>query len=267
MILKDKNGLVLKDKSSNKILNVRVLRPPTDCILLDYFKDGYRFGVEPTGDAPTLYGVSDTDTYNLSYFDHGRFGDSFPSAKFDGTGSNSNYEYEILNYPTLQEFTIEMLLRFDVIAQNYRSAFRIYYGTDEGYHGYFRMDRTGWYGDSISYGRNDRLGTYKWTSGPSIYTNIDGAREWIGWHHVAITIKDQTVYLFIDGKLKATNDVIEPRPNNRNGRIKLQFHPFSYDTNQGSKAGYYQIAQLAVWNTAKYTAEFTPSRTLIIDSD
>ena len=248
---------------------VRTPQLPGNCILLDYFIDGYRFGTSPTGDAPTsIKTILDTDTYNLSYFNNNIFPNGFPAAEFNGTSSNSTLKYTIDNY-TSEEFTIECLIRYDVGDQNYRSSYRIYYGDANTDFGYFRVDRCGWYGDSYAYARNNKSGTYQWDGS---YTNpakfIDGSRNWIGWHHVAISLLEETVYIFIDGTLCKTADAIACKlvPSLTPPlHLRIEFSPYSYDTNGGNKAGLYQIAQFAVWDKARYTESFNVSKDLILN--
>ena len=254
---------VILTHGANSLANVNptpVL--PEHCLLLDYFADGYSFIADnPTGTRPTaIVDVKDTDTYNLSYFDYStRFPNGFPAALFDGTSSDTDYVCTALGSLDNHELTFEYLVRHiygSTYSSNYRSTVTLHYPF-----GQFRCDDCNDTG--MGAGINDSAGTYRWRGTYLIPTSgfIDGAYQWYGWHHVAVCIKNQQMQAFVDGKEVTNWSMQDPT-----GTPTLNYRPFEWDTNNWSaKVGCYQITQVAIWDYARWTSNFTVPTKLIID--
>lgn len=82
-------------------------------LVLDYFADGYRFGIKPTGSDRTSVEYSkDTDANNLDYFNHSKtFPDGIPYGVFNGK-VNESLVYDFSEYVSDTDIvTVEFMLR------------------------------------------------------------------------------------------------------------------------------------------------------------
>lgn len=234
---------------------------PEHCILLDYFQEGYRFGENTSQVVPSsILSVRDTDTYNLSYFNHS-FSTGFPAGVFDYPHGTSPFLYTLDNALANGEFTVEYLIRFDSTSTNYTGALRVNYSD----YGHARCDCVSYDKSSQAFGYVNKTRSWDWLGPQNMPSGwIDGSRTWNGWHHVAICFKNnESLKLFIDGTLVRNVTYMYNIFNSK--KVILNLVPYAWELNEGTKLGKYMISQLAVWDIAKWESNFSVDKRLIFN--
>lgn len=242
--------------------SVEYIEPvPEGCVCLDYFKPGYRFGVQMEGnDVPVEYFTSD-NVDNLNYFNYtSKFSTGFPVGRFSGLASDAYFKYDLSNVITDDEFTIEYLLKYDGNSSSFGICSYIE-ANDESYFGNF-------YHYNGNYDRCDTNhrhpgGSYPWESHTVDGTPIGKDLHCNSWFHFAVS-KSKTGFLyFINGRLIRGWNSSSMKMTTSN--LKLWFCPCVVDTNNWSNKYYnYCLTQVAVYNYSKYTNNFIVSNDLII---
>lgn len=223
---------------------------PPHCVLLDYFTDGYRLGVEPTGG--TFTSLSHETMSSLNYSK--TFPEGMPVAVFDATKFNPMLEYDLTNLVNMSDgYSIEYWLKMDNVMGNnqYYACNRIKCENKQDF-------------QLIYY--NNRMSGYNCVSsiGQSFYI-VDGSfSSASSWHHVAVTRTADFIRVYINGTLQASNTVYTYPASIP--EIMLDVYLCSGDVNHSmNKQTSYRMTQLAVWDYPKYTSNFTPNSTLIVD--
>lgn len=238
---------------------------PDHCVLLDYLIDGFHLGQERDmnyASYPAITGYApNTDTKDgFAYFDFsGAPFKQMPYAYFNNTiGEYNKYDklrwdgFTAANYP--DGVTVEFLARVDSNATFCQF-----------------VDLLNAYNFGGISGNNSQVGSYQVVYDSASFNYYIGNLSAIlnsydtgdAWHHYCYTadFKNRLGCFFLDGVL------VSIVSNNKTASGELGFTPCCIDTRNGSaKTIYgYWLAQVAVWDYAKYTESFTiPRKPLIV---
>ena len=110
------------------------------------------------------------------------------------------------------------------------------------------------YTNSFILGYSNTYGSWNWNNEASIGDSI-----WQRWNHIAITKKDYTASVFVNGiKAITVTNVIK-------GINKLKISTNTYNSNSGGYESSHRITQLCLWNYVKYNEDFIPSSKPILN--
>ena len=228
---------------------------PQHCVILDYFRDGYRFGKAASASVFTSVETALPTDFNIQT--SSTFGQSVPFARFDGTGTlikSQSYNLEdIVNSAT--GFTVEYYIR--------------------------TAERNDWVRDTVGLGPNDfkimisnyneglygySTGGWSWGTLSLLHSsggNIIESSWYSAWHHVAYTVTHSgsagdeydKVQLYVDGyRLRGLSHSLTDWRHSYpySDPYTIWMYNYMNDSNNRYKLGYYDIAQLAVWDYPKY---------------
>ena len=222
---------------------------PEHCVLLDYFSDGYRYGKQASESIfnsiesalPSDFGIQSSDTFNQSV----------PFARFDGESVAIGLPYDISDVVDANTgFTVEFYLRAGNGGGAYSNTMGIktgnvvpkivLYGETGAQYDYTVGSH--WYHGSLTAINKNYLVSTPWQS---------------AWHHVAITVKrisgaGDAVQIYVDGNVANDHGPQIFYTYNKTDSYNIYMYPCMNNNNAGMKQGYYDIAQLAVWDYPKY---------------
>lgn len=243
---------------------------PSGCVLVDYFKPGFRFGEQLKGGNIPVVNYSDSGEHNLNFLEHSIFGDYFPAGHFDFEYSDDKliYHYDVSS-KNINDFSIEYLIRYSKNRDEaiFGVSVLLYSGNQLICQLYFPTNS----GDNyFAYNRLDSGGSLPWSgslyNGNDIIPGENGSSP-KNWKHIAITYSTQATQwsFFINGSLRSNAGI-----NVHYKLTDIYLLPFVYNVNYpNEKTCYYDITQLALWDYAKYLSSFPISQMnkLIIDPD
>lgn len=225
---------------------------PPHCVLLDYFTDGYRLGVESTGGTFTSLAHENMSSLNYSK----TFPEGMPVAVFDESTYNPtmNYDLTALINPN-DGYSFEYWVKMNAVMGN-----NVYYACNHMACDNKSDFRLIYYNNnSIGYNCVDSIGNSSYRTG-----GASGAMGATTWHHIAVTRTGSTIQLYINGRRGFSDTVytytsVIPS-------ISLVVYQCTGNVNSSFRRQCaYSMAQLAVWDYPKYTSNFTPDSTLIVD--
>jgi hypothetical protein len=226
---------------------------PKHCVILDYFQDGYRFG--KAADASVFTSVETGLPTDFNIQRSSTFGNAVPYARFNDTGSLvSSTAYSLADIvDSSTGFTVEYYIRTSESSEWVRdtaglgpNACKLMISNSNAcLYGY---STGGWaWGQLVING-----------SGDIISPSWDSA-----WHHVAYTVTHSgsiganydRVQVYIDGNRvyplsHSLTDWLHS--NNYADAYTIWMYNYMNDSNYRQKLGYYDVAQLAVWDYPKY---------------
>lgn len=222
---------------------------PEHCVLLDYFSDGYRYGKQASESIftsiesalPSDFGIQSSDTFKQSV----------PFARFDGESVAIGLPYDISDVVDANTgFTVEFYLRAGNGGGAYSNTMGIktgnvvpkivLYGETGAQYDYTVGSH--WYHGSLTAINKNYLVSTPWQS---------------AWHHVAITVKrisgaGDAFQIYVDGNVANDHGPQIFDTYNKTDSYNIYMYPCMNNNNAGMKQGYYDIAQLAVWDYPKY---------------
>ena len=222
---------------------------PEHCVLLDYFSDGYRYGKQASESIftsiesalPSDFGIQSSDTFDQSV----------PFARFDGESVAIGLPYDISDVVDANTgFTIEFYLRAGSGVGAYSNTIGIktgnvvpkivLYGETGAQYDYSVGSH--WYHGSLTAINRNYLVSTPWQS---------------AWHHVAITVKriggaGDAFQIYVDGNVANDHGPQIFYTYNKTDSYNIYMYPCMNNNNAEMKQGYYDIAQLAVWDYPKY---------------
>ena len=219
---------------------------PEHCVILDYFRDGYRLGKPAENSVFTSVESAIPTDFNIQSSD--TFKQSVPFARFDGEGTlvgPNAYQLNDIVDPTIG-FTVEYYIRTSESTEWVRDTaglgnneFKLMIsGSNDGYYGYNNAGSWSW--GHITIEDKSYLVSTPWHS---------------SWHHIAYTVKydeNYKVQLYVDGIRAAHGSTITFSNWNPGNILSVWTYNYMNDSNTRSKCGYYDIAQLTVWDYPKY---------------
>jgi hypothetical protein len=222
---------------------------PEHCVLLDYFSDGYRYGKQASESIftsiesalPSDFGIQSSDTFNQSV----------PFARFDGESVAIGLPYDISDVVDANTgFTVEFYLRAGIGGGAYSNTIGIKTGNV--------VPKIVLYGETGAQ-YDYTLGSH-WYHGilTAINKNYLVSTPWqSAWHHVAITVKrisgaGDAFQIYVDGNVANDHGPQIFYTYNKTDSYNIYMYPCMNNNNAGMKQGYYDIAQLAVWDYPKY---------------
>ena len=228
---------------------------PAHCVILDYFRDGYRFGKLASESIFTSVESALPTDFNIQ--ESSTFGQSVPFARFDGTGNLVAADaYDLTGVADADPgFTVEYYIRTSEANSWVKDTMGL--GPAE-----FKLMLS--YSLECLYGYS----TGGWSWGTLSLLNSYGgdviSTPWhSGWHHVAFTVTHSgssdrdydKVQVYLDGnRLKGLSHSLTDWRHSYpySDTYTIWMYNFMNDSNHRSKLGYYDIAQLAVWDYPKY---------------
>lgn len=239
-------------------------------ILLDYFVDGYRFGIRGTGTDRTSVGVcTDEDaSISLGFLDYKTtFPNGMPYGEFNGVaGANNKLVYDLTDkLSTTDGFTIEYYVR----AVNPQGG-NGYWDVDYAYLGNLSAKvlnvymegsysvKTSYYIKNYATNTTTYIPFYE-SFMASLPTN---ALDFSTWIHVSLVFRNNQMFLYINGwpSSRATG-----QGNNNFSIDKYVLHNCLQNFNNESKNAAYQMAELAIFDYARNVHTNTAPSTLLID--
>jgi len=241
---------------------------PEHCILLDYFVDGYRGGIQAiqndsytftTGFAP----YDSSSDGHIKYFDisktpfeglpYARFANNIGETK-SNTGCLTYRGFSKTLYPN--GISAEFLARLSGPEASGHSNTPVQY---------FEMEALANFTNMTSY--NSTVGSYLYENGSySLNWTIGYLRNVLtsdttgySWHHFAVTFDypNNKMYLFIDGYLSRISN------HNHSSNYMILHAAAASMYNPSILIRSYDIAQLAIWDYPKYKESFDISHDLI----
>lgn len=222
---------------------------PQHCVILDYFRDGCRFGKAASTSIFTSVETALPTDFNIQT--SSAFGQSVPFARFDGTGTlTKSHSYNLDGIVDASTgFTVEYYIRTAECSEWVRDTVGL--GPDE-FKVMISRSREGVYGYSS--------GGWSWGT---LYINGSGniiTSPWhSAWHHMAYTVTHagsadadyDKVQLYIDGR-RISEFTTWRHAYPHSEPYTIWMYNFMNDSNYRNNLGYYDIAQLAVWDYPKY---------------
>jgi hypothetical protein len=229
--------------------------------VLDYFADGYRFGIKPTGSDRTSVEYSkDTDANNLDYFNHSKtFPDGIPYGVFNGK-VNESLVYDFSEYVSDTDIvTVEFILKIP----NYG-----YYQYNGFINATLKPEKSSisifTYRNEIEVGYNTRDNNWYYPGAlfPSnpLFTGSDANTE--TWHRYRLTKFGGILYCISDiGRTYRITDITEDQI------TKFQLLNCVVNANNYSeKRGSYSITQLAIYKWIDSMPPLDLNTTLWVDT-
>ena len=228
--------------------------------MLDYFADGYRFGIKPTGYDRTSVGYAkDTDANNLDYFNHSKtFPDGIPYGIFDGVAGEKYLTYDFSEYVSDTDIvTVEFIAKIPSSSSFYALA-NTRLGAEVSLIALMS------YNNQLLCGHNTRSSTWDYpaTFFPS-YPLFTGSNTYTTtWHRYRMTKFGGILYCISDvGGTYRVIDIVESQ------MTKFQLLNCIVNANNyDEKLGSYQITQLAIYKWIDAMPPIDLSTTLWVDT-
>lgn len=226
---------------------------PQNCVLLDYFTEGYRLGIEPDPESGSFASVSQEAIAALDY--SSIFPNGMPVAVFNKSTATPTMNYDLSRAITLTDgYTIEFWAKTSATEMKWLSMFLTKCNGSTDWRSLYYV----WY----QFG-----GFWRNSSGSTqyeIYQTKNTTTEATAWHHFALTRTYNHLYYFVNGE--CTHNKVSYDYGVDKAELILSLYQCVGDVNKSmAKFCDYRMAQLAVWNYPRYTTAFTPSSKLIVD--
>lgn len=231
--------------------------------MLDYFADGYRFGVKPTGyDRTSVEYSKDTDANNLDYFNHSKtFPDGIPYGVFNGVAGDKNLTYDLSEYISdMDVVTVEFIAKIECPYYTYSGFINSTFNAERSHLSLFS------YANQILVGHTT-YNNYGWTWPAALYPSnplFTGSDANIStWHRYRLVKYGCLMYCISDiNRIIRLTDLVEEDQMKIFNLLNCVVNANNYN----EKVGSYCITQLAIYKWVNSLPPTDLNTTLWIDT-